>query len=188
MPEPPVVCVELTVTFTPAEVAIFPAASRARAVRVCAPAEAPVVFHIIEYGEVESVPMTEEPSRNSTEATPTLSDAVAVSVTLAPAVIEAPELGEVRETLGGDMSVVGTTVVEHAVEEPPKKYFEVGVLGSAWLPPQSLPFSTNILAVLAPEFLARPTTRKLLTSVLNPVEPIPNAPCITVGSLKSGDS
>ena len=46
-----------TVTDLPAEVTLFPAASLATAVRVCAPLVALVVFQVIEYGaEVSSAP------------------------------------------------------------------------------------------------------------------------------------
>src|SRR5262245_29705874 len=72
-----------TVTVTPPEVDWLPAASRARAVIVCAPLVAPVVFHEREYGVVRSsAPRTTPSNKNCTPTTPTLSAALADSVTV----------------------------------------------------------------------------------------------------------
>src|SRR5437870_3683235 len=51
-----------TVTVIAADVVLFPAASRATAVRVCDPSVAVTVFHAIEYGEVVSSAPTFTPS------------------------------------------------------------------------------------------------------------------------------
>src|SRR2546423_1585338 len=60
------------VTGTAADVVVFPAASRARAARVCAPLAAVVVFQGAEYGAaVSSAPRGLPSSRNWTPATPT---------------------------------------------------------------------------------------------------------------------
>src|SRR5258708_38994219 len=92
-----------TVTVTGAEVVWLPAASRAIAVRVCEPLLAAAVFHETEYGAaVLSAPRLAPSSRNCTPATPTLSEALAVTVTVPDTVW--PLLGEVMLTVGGVVS------------------------------------------------------------------------------------
>src|SRR5438874_7400016 len=89
----------LTVTFTAADVAWLPAASRARAASVCAPLPSLPEFHVIEYGAVvTSAPTAAPSSRNCTPATPTLSLAVADTV-IDPVAVE-PLAGAVIETVG----------------------------------------------------------------------------------------
>src|SRR5437870_2355515 len=93
------------VTPTAAEVAVFPAASRATAVSVCAALEAPVVFHERVYGAaVTSVPRLAPSSLNWTPTTPTLSVALAEAVTV-PATVT-PAAGAVRATVGGVTSAM----------------------------------------------------------------------------------
>src|SRR5712692_1069609 len=95
-----------TVTLTAAEVAVFPAASRATAVRVWAPSATKVVFQEIEYGvEVTSAPKLTPSSLNWMPTTPTLSEAVAETVTAVPETV-APLAGAVTETVGGVVSDV----------------------------------------------------------------------------------
>src|SRR5438128_8342752 len=95
----------LTVTETVALVVLLPAASRARADRAWAPLEALAVFHDTEkVGPDCSAPNAAPSSRNCTPATPTLSEAVAVTVTTPDTV--APALGDVTLTVGGVVSVV----------------------------------------------------------------------------------
>ena len=73
-----------TVTATDADFVLFDV-SRAIAVSVCEPLPADVVFHVVEYGDdVSSAPMFTPSSWNCTPATPTLSDAVAETVTALP--------------------------------------------------------------------------------------------------------
>ena len=92
-----------TVTLTAAEVAVFPAASRATAVRVCAALVAVVVFHERVYGAVViSAPRLAPSSLNCTPTTPTLSLALAETVIVPETV--APADGAVRETDGGVVS------------------------------------------------------------------------------------
>src|SRR5256885_790520 len=92
-----------TVTVTGAEVVRLPAASRATALIVCVPFAAPVVFQEIEYGAlVSSAPKLTPSILNCTPATPTLSEAVALSVTVADTV--APFKGELMFTAGGVVS------------------------------------------------------------------------------------
>src|SRR5438045_774802 len=68
----------LVVTVTPADVVDRPAASRARALSVCAPLDAVVESQLIAYGSaVTSEPSGAPSSRNCTPATPTSSDAFA---------------------------------------------------------------------------------------------------------------
>src|SRR5258708_438407 len=92
-----------TVTVTGAEGVLLPAASRATAVMVCGPLLAVTVFQEIEYGAVVSSAPRFAPSMlNCTPATPTLSAALAVTVTVADTVW--PLLGEVMLTAGGVVS------------------------------------------------------------------------------------
>src|SRR5436190_2007738 len=84
-----------TVTVTAAEVVRLPAASRATAVSVCEPLLAVVVFQETEYGAAaSSTPRLAPSSRNCTPTTPTLSEALAVTLVVPPTV--APETGEVK--------------------------------------------------------------------------------------------
>src|SRR2546428_132329 len=92
-----------TVTVIAAEVVRLPAASRATAVRVCEPLLAVVVFHDIEYGAaVSSTPRLAPSNRNCTPTTPTLSEALAVTLVVLETV--EPEAGEVMLTVGGVVS------------------------------------------------------------------------------------
>src|SRR6266436_2656665 len=93
----------LTVTETAALVVVFPAASRARADSVWAALVAVAESHDSEKdGPGCSAPSAAPSSRNCTPATPTLSEAVAVTVTTPDTV--APELGAVMLTVGGVVS------------------------------------------------------------------------------------
>ena len=93
-----------TVTATAAEVAEFPAASRATATIECAALLTDVLSHVIEYGDdVSSVPTLVPSTLNCTPTTPILSEAVAESVTLAPETV-APFVGAVSETVGAVVS------------------------------------------------------------------------------------
>src|SRR6059036_790110 len=92
-----------TVTPTAAAVAVFPAASRATAVRLCVPLAAKVVFQETEYGAtVSSAPRLTPSSLNWTPTTPTLSEAEAETV-IVPATV-APAAGAVIATVGGVVS------------------------------------------------------------------------------------
>src|SRR5206468_8416310 len=82
-------------------VVILPAASRATAVSVWLLFEAVVVFHETLYGlAASSAPRLAPSSLNWTPATPTLSDAVAETVTVLPDTV-APFAGAEIETVGG---------------------------------------------------------------------------------------
>ena len=95
-----VVLVLFTVIDTAALVALFPELSTATAVRLCLPFAKVVVFNDCEYGATVTTAPTLEPSTwNCTLATPTLSDAVAVTVIVPETV--APETGELIATVGG---------------------------------------------------------------------------------------
>src|SRR5438094_2672169 len=73
-----------------------------------------VVFHAIEYGAlVTSAPRLAPSSLNWTPATPTLSEASAVTVTV-PATVE-PAVGAVIETVGGGGVEVQAPWKAHAV-------------------------------------------------------------------------
>ena len=99
----------LTVTVTPALVVAFPAASLAIARTVCDPLLAVEVFQEYAYGEVVSrLPALAPSSWNCTLATPTLSEAVAVTLTVPDTV--APLAGAVIDTVGAVVSVVLLTV------------------------------------------------------------------------------
>src|ERR1700730_10366893 len=87
-----------TVTVTPADVVLFPAASRATAESVCVPGAAVVVFHAVVYGgAVSSAPRFVSSRRTCTPATPTLSAAVAETVTVPET---GPAGGAVSATVG----------------------------------------------------------------------------------------
>jgi len=95
-----------TVTVTGAELVRLPAASRATAARVCEPLLTLAVFQGIEYGAlVSSAPKLAPSILNCTPTTPTLSEALAVTVTVADTVW--PLLGEVMLTVGGVVSEGG---------------------------------------------------------------------------------
>src|SRR5689334_4868394 len=82
-------------------VAVFPAASRARAANTCEAFDAVVVFHVRPYGAVtSSAPRFAPSSRNCTPITPTLSAAFAETLTAAPVTI-APSDGAVKAMVGG---------------------------------------------------------------------------------------
>src|SRR5438876_7059513 len=101
----------ITVTLIAAEVAVFPAASRATAVSVCTALLAVVVFHERVYGAVvTSAPRFTPSSLNCTPTTPTSSVAFAETVTV-PAT-EAPAAGAVIETVGGVVSALGGALVK----------------------------------------------------------------------------
>ena len=92
-----------TVAATAADVVWLPAASRARAVSVCEPLAVAVVFQLTEYGAVvSSAPSATPSSRNCTPATPTLSDAVAETVTVPDTVL--PAAGAVTDAVGAVVS------------------------------------------------------------------------------------
>src|SRR5258708_26879620 len=89
-----------TVTVTAETGLTLPAASRATAVRVCEPLLAEVVFQDTEYGAaVSSAPRLEPSSLNCTPTTPTLSEALAVTLVVPETV--APEAGAGMLTEGG---------------------------------------------------------------------------------------
>src|SRR5437899_5872653 len=103
-----------TVKLTAAEVAVLPAASRATAVRVCAPSLAVVAVQEREWGAtVTLAPRFLPSSLNWTQATPTLSVALAEIVTV-PATV-APATGAIREIVGGVLSTVTLTAAVVAV-------------------------------------------------------------------------
>src|SRR5947209_15935339 len=99
-----------TVTLTAPAGAVFPAASRAMAVKLWEPLATRVVFHEREYGAaVTSAPRFAPSSLNCTPTTPTLSVALAETVTV-PETVE-PAAGAVMETVGGVLSVPPRSVV-----------------------------------------------------------------------------
>src|SRR5213594_3478928 len=99
-----------TVTLTALAGAVLPAASRAMAVKLWEPLATRVVFHEREYGAaVTSAPTLTPSSLNCTPTTPTLSVALAETVTV-PATV-APSAGAVIETVGGVVSPRGAAVV-----------------------------------------------------------------------------
>src|SRR5206468_5268058 len=92
-----------TVTVTAAEVVVFPAASRATAVRVCEPLLTAVVSQEREYVLVESSgPRFAMSSLNCTPTTPTLSEAVAETVMVPETELLAA--GAATDTAGGVVS------------------------------------------------------------------------------------
>src|SRR5713226_1384160 len=107
-----------TMTTTGAEVVVFPAASRATAVKVREPLAAVVVSQSTEYGAVvSSAPMAAPSTKNCTPTTPTLSEAEAVTVVV-PA-RTTPDAGDVRATVGGVLSLNTVTVTGSEVQRTP---------------------------------------------------------------------
>ena len=99
-----------TVTETPAEIVLLPAASRARAFKVCVPLTIVVVSQERLYGlNVSSPPRATSSSKNWTPATPTLSAASAETVTVPDTLV--PLAGAVRLTVGGVVSLFTATVI-----------------------------------------------------------------------------
>ena len=93
----------LAVIDTAALVALFPAVSTTTAVRLCLPFTNVVVFNDCEYGAAATaVPRFVPSTWNCTLATPTLSLALAETVTV-PATV-APLAGAVIDTVGGVVS------------------------------------------------------------------------------------
>jgi hypothetical protein len=98
-----------TVMLTAALVVIFPAASRATAVREWAAFVAdPVLQDVVNGGVVTSAPSGAPSNRKPTPTTPTLSLAVADTVTVPDSV--APVAGPVIETVGGVVSLNTVTL------------------------------------------------------------------------------
>jgi hypothetical protein len=80
----------------------LPAASYARVWRLCEPFATVVVFHENEYGDDVSVEWSEPSTKSSTRLTPTLSLALAETVTVPLTV--APLAGDVIDVVGGVVS------------------------------------------------------------------------------------
>src|SRR4029450_10884545 len=100
-----------TVTTTEPDVVTFPAASRARAVSVCDPPLAPVVFQEIEYGaDVSSAPRLAPSSLTCAPAPPRLSDAFALTLSVPATVL--PDAGAVIAIVGAMLSTVTATLAE----------------------------------------------------------------------------
>lgn len=94
-----------TVTVRAVDVRVLPAASRATARSTCVPLAAVRVFQLIAYGgDVSGAPRFTPLSVNWTDVTPTLSEALADTVTVPLTV--APLAGAVRLTVGAVVSAV----------------------------------------------------------------------------------
>jgi hypothetical protein len=120
-----------TVTATAAETVVFPAASRATAVKVWLPSVAVVVFHVIPYVDVvSSAPRLAPSSLNWTPTTPTSSLAEAVTETVEPDTV-APPLGAVMLTVG---AVVSPPSVRHVDGIVPRRPSIVAVISTAVSP------------------------------------------------------
>jgi len=100
-----------TVTVIGAEVVTLPAVSPARAVSVWDPLLTVVVSHGTEYGNVVTIgPICTPSAKNRMLLIPTLSDALALTVTVLETV--APDPGAVIATVGGALSTVPVTVAD----------------------------------------------------------------------------
>jgi len=85
-----------------------------------------VVFHETEYGAaVTSAPALSPSSRNCTPTTPTLSEALAVTL-IVPATM-VPEAGEVMLTVGGVVSLNTVTVTGSDVHSMPSESLATAV-------------------------------------------------------------
>ena len=122
----------LTVTFTPALVAVVPEVLFATAVSVWLPFEADVVFHEKLYGDVVSAEPTFAPSSCScTLAMPSLSEAVALTVIVAFTVALLD--GELIDTVGGMLlELLTVTFTPVLVVLLPAESLATAV--SVWLP------------------------------------------------------
>ncbi len=110
-----------TVTVTVADVVLLPVASRAIALRVCVPAATAPAFQLAEYGDVvSSAPRAAPSTWNWTPATPTLSEAFAVTE-MVPVTVE-PEVGKVIATAGGVMSLKTVTTTGSEVNRMPSAF------------------------------------------------------------------
>src|SRR5207248_10836762 len=104
----------LTVTVTPEDTEVFPAASRATAAITCMPPSAVVVSHARVYGADDcSGPAFTLSILNCTPATPTSSDAAADKATVPETV--APSIGAVIDTAGGVVSLAGAASTSQIV-------------------------------------------------------------------------
>src|SRR5207244_3526097 len=103
-----------TVTLTAAEVAVFPAASRATAVRVCAALVAVVVFQESAYGAVVTSAPRLAPSSLNWIGTASSRDEAEAEAVLVP-LIDRPAGGGVSEAVGVALSAVTLTAAEVAV-------------------------------------------------------------------------
>src|SRR2546427_10031143 len=115
----------LTATAIGAATPVLPDASRAIAMRVWAPFSTVVVSHEIENGGLlRSAPRVWPSTLNCTPTTPTLSAALADTVTV-PMTVD-PELGAMIDTVGGTRSVgpvssgAGTLTIKASSREPPE--------------------------------------------------------------------
>jgi 5,10-methenyltetrahydromethanopterin hydrogenase len=107
-----------TVTPIVAEVRVLPAASRATALIVCAPSATVLVSHGIEYGALVSSARTTPSSRKRTPTTPTLSEALAVTLIVPDTV--APFAGAVMLTEGAVTSLNTVTVTPLEFQRTPR--------------------------------------------------------------------
>ena len=124
----------LTVTVRAADVVTLPAASRATARSACEPFAAPVVLQLIAKGAVVSAEPRLMPFRvNWTDVTPTLSDALAETVTVPLTV--APAVGAERLTVGAVVSLVWLlTVTVRAVDVVTLPAASRATARRVWLP------------------------------------------------------
>jgi hypothetical protein len=137
-----------TVTDTGADVVVLPAASEAVAVNVYVPFATVVVSQLIAYGAVVSAAPRFAPfSLNCTAVTPTLSLAVALTVTVPDTV--APLAGAVTDTVGGVVSPppppppVPVVITAFWTAEPMKSSVastSIGYVGASVLVYISVPF------------------------------------------------
>jgi hypothetical protein len=150
---------DATVTLTTADVVWLPAASRARAARICAPVTLDA-FHIVEYGAVvSSAPYGAPSTRNCTPTTPTLSDAVAVNGTEPPGTVE-PFAGAVIDTTGGVKSLLTVTVTAVEVVLLPAASRATAV--NVWVP-----LATVVVSHVIEGGLVVSSAPRLLPSSLN---------------------
>src|SRR2546423_918561 len=169
-----------TVTVTPADVVVFPAASRARADRVWLPLATLVEFHAIWYGAtVTSVPTLAPSSRNWTPATATLSVALADTVTALPVTV-APAAGAVSDTVGATRSLLTVTFTAVDVVTLPAPSRAIAV--REWTPFATVPVFHEIEYGLAVSSVPRltpsnwnwtPTTAMLSAAVAESVTVLP---------------
>jgi len=139
------VLVFATITVTPADIAVLPAASRATAVRAWAPSVVVVVFHVMAYGGmVASNPRFVPSSLNWTLTTPTLSVALADTTTVPVNVV--PAAGAVTVTVGEVMSFRITVKLVAVVLPTASRAVTVSTFEPSW---RAIALATQLLVPVA---------------------------------------
>ena len=163
-----------TVTVTGLDVPRLPAASRARACRVCWPFGADAVFQVIEYGAVvSSAPRGAPSSRNCTPATPTLSLALAETATFPETMV--PGAGAVRDALGGEVSLGSALKATMCITHRLPFWVAVALCG-----PAEVTFLSSVRVPLAFKRLVKPVPAAVTLLLEEPAPKIRSSALVVV--------